>query len=540
MVKTMREAVIVQAVRTPVGKKNGSLSGLRSEDLAGLVLRELVKRAGVDPAVIEDVLMGCVSQVGEQAFCIGRQAALIADYPQHVPGLTIDRQCGSSQQAVHFAAQAILAGDMDVIVAAGIENMSRIPMGSTFKGIELSKELTSRYEIINQGLSAERIAEKWSLSRQQMDEFSLESHKKALSAQEEGRFEREIMPVSVVLPEGSQGIMKIDEGPRRDTSLEKLSGLKAPFMENGQVTAGNTSQISDGAAAMLIMSREKAEELGLKPRFRIVARSVIGSDPTLMLTGPIPATAKVLAKAGLSLADIDIFEVNEAFAAVPLAWLIETGADPKKLNPNGGAIALGHPLGASGARLMTTMMYELERTGGMGVQGYLCPWLEEKYGGSGADFGFSAIISEELARAGVGIGMGLHSDIIAPYIQAFGTEKQKLDWLPACARGEKILALAMTEPQAGSDLQGMKATAVRDGDEYIINGSKTFISNGILADLVIVATKTDSGKMPASKGISLIVVEDGTPGFTKCNKMNKLGMHSQDTAELFLKIAGCR
>lgn len=363
MVGSMRDAVIVEAVRTPVGRRNGFLSGLRSEDLAGLVLREVVKRAGVDPAIIEDVLMGCVSQVGEQGFCIGRQAALIADYPQHVPGLTIDRQCGSSQQAIHFAAQAILAGDMDVVVAAGVENMSRVPMGSNVKGTELSKELTSRYEIINQGLSTERIAEKWGLSRQQMDEYSLESHEKAVRSQDEGRFEREIMPVSVLLPDGNQ-IIKMDEGPRRGTSLEKLASLKPPFQENGRVTAGNASQISDGAAAVLVMSRVKAEELGLLPRFRIVARSVIGSDPTLMLTGPISATAKVLAKAGLSLADIDIFEVNEAFAAVPLAWLIETGADPRKLNPNGGAIALGHPLGASGARLMTTMMHEMERSGG--------------------------------------------------------------------------------------------------------------------------------------------------------------------------------
>ena len=358
------EVVIVEAVRTPVGRRNGFLSRLRSEDLAGLVLREVVKRAGVDSALVEDVLMGCVSQVGEQGFCIGRQAALIADYPPHVPGLTIDRQCGSSQQAVHFAAQAILAGDMDVVVAAGVENMSRVPMGSNVKGTELSKELTSRYEIINQGLSTERIAEKWGISRQQMDEFSLASHGKAIKSQDEGRFEREIMPISVVLADGSQAIMKMDEGPRRDTSLEKLAGLKSPFIENGQVTAGNASQISDGAAAVLVMSREKAEELGLKPRFRIVARSVLGSDPTLMLTGPIAATAKVLAKAGLRLSDIDIFEVNEAFAAVPLAWLKDTGADPKKLNPNGGAIALGHPLGASGARLMTTLMHELERTGG--------------------------------------------------------------------------------------------------------------------------------------------------------------------------------
>lgn len=364
VVKTVREAVIIEAVRTPIGRRKGLLSSLRSEDLAGMALREVVKRAGVDSALVEDVVMGCVTQVGEQGFCIGRQAALIADYPLHVPGVTIDRQCGSSQQAVHFAAQAILAGDMDIVVAAGVENMSRVPMGSNVKGTDLSHELTSRYEIINQGLSTERIAQKWGISRQQMDEFSLESHSKAVKAQEAGRFEREIMPINVVLPDGSEKIFNTDEGPRRDTSLEKLAGLKSPFLENGQVTAGNASQISDGAAAVLVMSREKALALGLKPRFRILARSVVGSDPTLMLTGPIPATAKILAKAGLSLSDIDIFEVNEAFAAIPLAWLIDTGADPQKLNPNGGAIALGHPLGASGARLMTTLIHELERTGG--------------------------------------------------------------------------------------------------------------------------------------------------------------------------------
>lgn len=360
----MREAVIVEAVRTPVGRRNGYLSNLRSEDLAALVLKEVIKRAGLDPALVEDVVMGCVSQVGEQGFCIGRQAALIADYPLHVPGVTIDRQCGSSQQAVHFAAQAVIAGDMDIVVAAGVENMTRVPMGSNFKGTVFSQGLTSRYEIINQGLSAERIAEKWGFSRAELDEFSLESHAKALKAQNEGRFEAEILPVEVTLADGTKTMVKFDEGPRHDTNLDKLGSLKPPFQENGRVTAGNSSQISDGAAAILVMDRKKAEELGLKPRFRIVARSVLGSDPTLMLTGPIPATAKVLAKAGLRLEDIDIFEVNEAFASVPLAWLKETGADPRKLNPNGGAIALGHPLGASGARLMTTLMYELERSGG--------------------------------------------------------------------------------------------------------------------------------------------------------------------------------
>lgn len=360
----MREAVIVEAVRTPVGRRNGILSGIRSEDLAGMVLKELVKRAGIDSALVEDVIMGCVSQVGEQAMCIGREAALIADYPVHVPGVTIDRQCGSSQQAVHFAAQAILAGDMDVVVAAGVENMSRVPMGSNFQGQEFSRELTSRYEIINQGLSAERIADRWGYSREMLDEFSLNSHAKALKAQAEGRFAREIMPVAITLPDGSKSIVQVDEGPRRGTSLAKLAELRPPFKENGKITAGNASQISDGSAAILLMSRSKAEALGLKPRFRVIARSVVGSDPTLMLTGPIPATAMVLAKAGLGIKDIDVFEVNEAFAPVPLAWLEETGADPAKLNPNGGAIALGHPLGASGARLMTTMVYELERSGG--------------------------------------------------------------------------------------------------------------------------------------------------------------------------------
>lgn len=360
----MHEAVIVEVVRTPVGRRNGILSGVRAEDLAAKPLEEVVKRSGISPSLVEDVIFGCVSQVGEQGFDIARQAALIAGYPVEVPGTTIDRQCGSSQQAVHFAAQAIISGDMDVVVAGGIENMSRVPMGSNMQGVKLSEALTSKYEIINQGLSADRIADKWGISREQMDAFSLESHKKAIAAQEAGHFEKEIMPLEVTLPDGTTTIVKDDEGPRANTSLEKLGSLKAAFREDGSITAGNASQISDGAVAILLMSRKKAEELGLKPRFRVVARTVVGSDPTLMLTGPIPATEKVLKKAGLQIDDIDIFEVNEAFASVPMAWLQETGADPKKLNPNGGAIALGHPLGASGGRLMATMLHELERTGG--------------------------------------------------------------------------------------------------------------------------------------------------------------------------------
>jgi acetyl-CoA acyltransferase len=360
----VREAVIVEAVRTPIGRRNGVLSGIRPDELAAMVLAAVVERAGISPDLVEDVIMGCVSQVGEQAADIGRIAALIAGYPVEVPGTTIDRQCGSSQQAVHFAAQAIISGDMDVVVAAGVESMSRVPMFSNMQGANFSDKLTSRYEMINQGLAAERISEKWGFSRTQLDEFSLKSHEKALQAQKEGRFQREILPVEVILPDKGKVMVDKDEGPREDTSLEKLGALPSAFMENGLVHAGNSSQISDGAAALLLMSRDKAEQLGLKPRFRVLARAVVGSDPTLMLTGPIPATKKVLAKAGLQISDIDVFEVNEAFAPVPLAWLSETGADPEKLNPNGGAIALGHPLGASGARLMTTMIYELERSGG--------------------------------------------------------------------------------------------------------------------------------------------------------------------------------
>ncbi|WP_067726198.1 thiolase family protein [Oceanobacillus damuensis] len=360
----MREAVIVEAVRTPVGKRNGALSEIRAEDLAAKPLEEVIKRAGISAELVEDVIMGCVTQTGEQAFDIGRQAALIAGYPVEVPGTTIDRQCGSSQQAVHFAAQAIISGDMDVVVAAGIENMSRVPMGSNQQGVKLSKALTTKYEIINQGLSADRIAIKWGISREEMDAFAIQSHEKAIVARSNGHFEKEIMPLNITRADGTQAIIKEDEGPRENSSMEKLASLKPAFKEDGTITAGNASQISDGAAAILLMSREKAAELGLKPRFRVLARTVLGSDPTLMLTGPIPATEKVLKKAGLKLDDIDVFEVNEAFASVAIAWLKETGADPDKLNPNGGAIALGHPLGASGARLMVTMMHELERTGG--------------------------------------------------------------------------------------------------------------------------------------------------------------------------------
>ncbi|WP_017727628.1 thiolase family protein [Halalkalibacterium ligniniphilum] len=356
----MREVAIVEAVRTPIGKRAGKLSTIRSDELLALALDELMRRSGIEKKEVEDVIIGCVTQVGEQASDIARISSLIAGFPIEVPGTTIDRQCGSSQQAVHFAAQAILSGDMDVVIAGGIESMTRVPMFSSMQGVSYSEKLTSKYEMINQGLSAERIAEKWGFSREELDEYSFESHKKALTAQAEGRFEREMMKIDVRTDTGVE-IVREDEGPRKDTTLAKLANLKPSFKEDGRITAGNASQISDGAAALLLMSRDKADRLGLKPRFRIIARTVVGSDPTLMLTGPIQATKKVLQKANLQIEEMDVFEVNEAFASVPLIWLKETGAKREKLNPNGGAIALGHPLGASGARIMTTMLYELER-----------------------------------------------------------------------------------------------------------------------------------------------------------------------------------
>ncbi len=360
----MRETVIVEAVRTPIGRKNGKLSTIRPDELLGKTLKGLMEKAGVSPTEVEDVVAGCVSQVSEQAPDIARTAALIANFPIEVPGVTIDRQCGSSQQAVHFASQAIASADMDVVVAAGVESMSRVPMLSNIQGTSYSTLLTDKYEMINQGVSAERIAEKWGMTREELDMFSLRSHEKAIHAQKTGVFEQEILPIDVTLEDGTVETVSVDEGPRLGTTIEKLSELKTVFKEDGMITAGNSSQISDGASAMLLMSREKAEQLGLKPRFRIVARSVVGSDPTIMLTGPIPATRKVLEKAGLHMEDIDVFEVNEAFAPVPLAWQKELDVDIEKLNIFGGAIALGHPLGASGARVMTTMMTALEKTGG--------------------------------------------------------------------------------------------------------------------------------------------------------------------------------
>ncbi|WP_430482233.1 thiolase family protein [Rossellomorea marisflavi] len=355
----MREVVIVEGVRTAVGKRNGALAGIRPDDLAGDLLKGLMEKAGVSPGLVEDVIMGCVTQSGEQAGDIARVATLIAGFPVEVPGVTIDRQCGSSQQAVHFASQAILSGDMDIVIAGGVESMSRTPIGSNFAGAGLSENLKNQHEMIHQGISAERIADTYGLSRDELDRFALASHKKALQARANGYFKEEIHAIKL-----SEGEFLEDEGPRAGTSIVALGGLRPVFREEGIITAGNSSQISDGAAALLLMSRERAVSLGLKPRFKVHTRVVVGSDPTLMLTGPIPATKKVLEKSGIPLSEIDVFEVNEAFAPVVLAWQREIGADPGKVNPNGGAIALGHPLGASGARIMVGMMHELERTGG--------------------------------------------------------------------------------------------------------------------------------------------------------------------------------
>ncbi|HYS28760.1 MAG TPA: thiolase family protein [Candidatus Limnocylindria bacterium] len=359
----MPEAVIVEAVRTAIGRRGGKLSPVRPDDLMALTLQEVVRRAGITGDRIDDVIVGCVTQTGEQGMNLARAAALIAGFPIEVPGTTVNRFCGSGQQAVNFAAQGVLSGAQDIVIGGGVESMTRVPMGSDAFGPgegPVSPKLMDLYEIIPQGNSAEMIAKKWGFSRQQLDEFSFQSHRKAGQAIQEGRFTREIFPVEVK-QNGTSYAFDTDEGVRIPPSLEKMAQLKPPFQEDGVVTAGNSSQISDGAAAVLVMTADKARELGLRARARIVAQAIVGSEPTIMLTGPIPATAKVLKKAGLALKDIDLFEVNEAFAPVVLAWQHETGADMEKVNYNGGAIALGHPLGASGARLITTLLHELER-----------------------------------------------------------------------------------------------------------------------------------------------------------------------------------
>jgi acetyl-CoA acetyltransferase family protein len=339
-------ALILDARRTPIGRGGGVLAHRRSDELAADLIADLLRRGNLKPSEIDDVVLGCVTQTGEQGFNVARNAALAAGLPVTVPGTSVNRLCASSLQAIAVAADAVVAGAADLVVAGGTESMSRVPMGSD--GGPFSPRILDRFDLVPQGISAEFIAAKWGFSRAQLDAFSLESHQKALKAD----FAREILPVDGVAA---------DQGPRKDTSLERMAGLKPAFKEGGVVTAGNSSQISDGAAAVVVASEAKAKTLGAKPRARILACVSVGVDPTIMLTGPIPATAKVLKKAGLALKDIDLFECNEAFASVVLAWMKETGVDPSRVNVNGGAVALGHPLGATGARLVTTILHELER-----------------------------------------------------------------------------------------------------------------------------------------------------------------------------------
>ncbi|MCV7149754.1 thiolase family protein [Mycolicibacterium pyrenivorans] len=361
----MAEAVIVEAVRSPVGKRNGGLSGVHPGDLSAQVLNGLVERAGVDPSIVDDVIWGCVMQAGEQALDIARTAVLTAGWPESVPGVTVDRQCGSSQQSVHFAAAGVVAGHYDVVVAGGVESMSRTPMGSSLAngGHPYPEAFRGRYpQTPNQGVGAEMIAEQWGFSRTDLDQFSLGSHEKAAAAQDSGAFDDQI--VAIRQTDGAQdAVILKDEGIRRGGTLESIGKIKPAFKEDGVIHAGNSSQISDGSAALLFMSAEKAKSLGLKPLARVHTAVLAGADPVIMLTAPIPATQKALQRSGLSLDEIGVFEVNEAFAPVPMAWLKDIGADEKRLNPNGGAVALGHPLGGSGARIMTTMLYHMRDKG---------------------------------------------------------------------------------------------------------------------------------------------------------------------------------
>jgi acetyl-CoA acyltransferase len=370
----MTDAVIVDAVRTAGGKRNGKFRNWHSADLASEPLKAIIERNQLDPALVDDVIMGCVMQVGEQALNVGRNAALAAGFPESVPATTIDRQCGSSQQALHFGAQGVMAGAYDIVIASGVEVMTRTPMGASVVrdlGFPFGPRVMQRYAerggLVGQGEGAELIAEQWDISRQDLDEFSVRSHHNAARATAEGRFEREIIPVAIKDDNGvdTDELVTADEGIRSDSSVEVLANLKPAFRpENGRVTAGNSSQITDGASAVLIMSEEKANELGLTPRARFHSFAVVGSDPIKMLTGPIAATQIALDRAKLTIDDIDIIEINEAFASVVLAWEKEHHPDMNRVNVNGGAIALGHPLGASGAKLAATLLNELERTNG--------------------------------------------------------------------------------------------------------------------------------------------------------------------------------
>lgn len=368
----MEPAIIVDAVRTPIGRRNGILRDWHPVDLSALVLGALCERNDLDPALVDDVIMGCVMQVGEQAANLARSAVLAAGWPEHVPGVTLDRQCGSGQQAIQFAAQSVMAGVNDVVVAGGVEVMTRVPMGATMAdgqfGFPYGPSVVKRYSdvggLVTQGVAAELVAERWGISRSDLDEYALLSQQRSSEATDEGRFDSEIVPV----PSSNGRTIRRDEGIR-PTDLEVLERLPAAFVADGVVTAGNSSQISDGAAATLVMSESAVERIGCRPRARIIGQTVLGDDPRLMLTAPIPATRRILDKAGLDISDIDLFEINEAFASVVLAWLDETKADIDRVNVNGGAIALGHPLGCSGARLTATLLNELERRGGgIGLQ----------------------------------------------------------------------------------------------------------------------------------------------------------------------------
>ena len=375
-----RDIVIVDAVRTPVGKFRGDLQHVRADHLGAHVLQQIVERSGISVDSIDDVIFGCVTQVGEQCANIARTSLIGAGWPESIPGMTVDRKCGSGEAAVHTAIGQIASGACDVVVAGGAESMSRVPMGGNrdVHGIPFGWKFADRYEIISQGEAAERISDVWGLTRDDLDRFALESQRRAAAAADAGYFDREIAPVDVrawaeksAVPEA--GVVSSDQTIRRDTNLEKLGTLKTSFRENGRVTAGNSSQISDGAAALLLMEQDTADKLGLRARARIKAVTTVGSDPTLMLTGPIAATRRVLERAGLTPSDIDLFEVNEAFASVPLVWMKEIGVEHERLNVNGGAVALGHPLGASGARIMTTLLHELERRGARyGLQSICC------------------------------------------------------------------------------------------------------------------------------------------------------------------------
>jgi acetyl-CoA acyltransferase len=380
----MPEALIVDAVRSPIGKRDGALSTIRGDELAGQILNGLVERNELDPAEVEDVQMGCVTQIGEQGWNIGRMAPLVAGWPETVCGTTVDRQCGSSMQTNFNAAAAIWSGQADVVVSAGVEMMSRVPMGSN--GGDLSDKLTERWQIVPQGISAEAIAEEWGLSREQLDEYSLESHRRAVAAIDEGRFEREIVPVEVTNPHVGV-LVGVDETPRRDTSAEKLAGLRPAFLPDGKVTAGNSSQICDGAAAVLITSEAAASRLGLEPRARFVSFGLAGVDPYRMLHGNPEACANALRRAGLDWDDIAVVEVNEAFASVVLQFLNDTGLEDRRgdVNPNGGGISLGHPLGATGARVTATLLSELERR-------------DERYGVACMCIGFGQAIAAVIER----------------------------------------------------------------------------------------------------------------------------------------------